>query len=290
MVVLDLRTCDPIVDRTACHGLLRAALARGAVPYTVHPGDWDWWCFHRDGSAQPPVLLIGARILVDFERATGELSVFGATPDELLEIAEHFGSDVLSIGWILADDSERIAALEAAGFAPDGEIPGPVFARDPAGGIAGLGAPPPGIEIRPLAGDAEVPARSAAARRAFGTAMEPERHVARYRAFTQSPAYDRTRDIVAVDGSGRVAAFAIHWIDTALSLAQLEPVGTDPDFARRGLGRAVIADTLARLAGAGVRTVRVLSNGDNPAAIGLYESCGFVEVGRLSWFRPVRRQ
>ena len=286
-MILDLRECDPITDRAACHAVLRAALRREPAVDTIHPGDWDWWCFHRD-VGRSPVQLVGSKILVDFATDTGELVVFGADPGELVEIIGHFGPAVRKVGFVDTRDHERISALDAAGFEPDGEIPWPMLARDPAGGVGGLRPLPSGIEIRPLAGAAEVPARSAAARRAFASAMEPEQHIARYRAFTQSPAYERTRDIVAVDEAGRVASFTVHWIDRELSLAQLEPVGTDPDFARRGIARAVLADTFSRLAAAGMRRVRVTTEGSNAAAIALYESCGFSETGRVDLYQ--RRQ
>ena len=42
------RTYDPVADRPAAQRILRQLLRRGPVPFTIHPGDWDWWCFHDD--------------------------------------------------------------------------------------------------------------------------------------------------------------------------------------------------------------------------------------------------
>jgi GNAT superfamily N-acetyltransferase len=110
--------------------------------------------------------------------------------------------------------------------------------------------------------------------------MAADAHVARYRAFMQSPGYDRHRDLVVFDEvNGRVAAFAVHWVDDDLSLAQLEPVGTDPDYWQRGLARILLATTFEKLAGEGVVTVRVNTYDDRDAAIALYRSCGFAAVG-----------
>ena len=82
----------------------------------------------------------------------------------------------------------------------------------------------------------------------------------------------------------------MYWPDTELSLAQFEPVGTDPDFQRLGLGRAVLLDALRRLEQSGITDARVMTNGDNDATIALYESCGFERVDTLvNWYGPTPR-
>jgi ribosomal protein S18 acetylase RimI-like enzyme len=115
--------------------------------------------------------------------------------------------------------------------------------------------------------------------------MDPAVHAQRYLRFMRSPAYDAERDIVAIAPDGRVASFAIHWPDAQLSLAQFEPVGTDPDFQRHGLSRAVITTSLERLAARGIARARVMTGGANAAAIACYETCGFEVVDRVSWWR-----
>ena len=97
--------------------------------------------------------------------------------------------------------------------------------------------------------------------------MDPDAHAARYLGFMRSVAYVPDHDLVAAAPDGRVAAFTVYWPDTELSLAQFEPVGTDPDFQRLGLGRAVLLDALRRLEHSGIAHARVMTNGDNHAAI-----------------------
>jgi ribosomal protein S18 acetylase RimI-like enzyme len=120
--------------------------------------------------------------------------------------------------------------------------------------------------------------------------MDPDAHAARYLGFMRSVAYIPDHDLVAVAPDGRIAAFTIFWPDTELSLAQFEPVGTEPEFHRMGLGRAVILEALRRLADAGIEHARVMTNGDNHAAIALYEACGFERVDTLvNWYGPTSR-
>ena len=278
-----LRACDPVGDRVAAHAVLRDANRRPGTGYTIHPGEWDWWMFHRDPALPAPLLSIGDHLLLDLEAHTSELSLFGASPAELVAVIDDLGARLTNVGWISVHVHERAAALASRGFAARGG-PWPVFERDPRGGVEDLRPVPNGFTIRPLAGEHEAAARSVAARRAFRTDMPPERHVARYLAFMRSPAYEAARDIVAIDANGRVGAFAIHWVDTDLSLAQLEPVGTDPDCTRRGLARAVLAETFERIAAAGIACVRVTTGGDNDGAIAFYRSCGFEVVDHLHWW------
>ena len=65
-------------------------------------------------------------------------------------------------------------------------------------------------------------------------------------------------------------------------MGELEPVGTDPRFRRRGLGRAVNLFGLERLREVGARAAIVGCRGDDghPAPRRLYESVGFTELSR----------
>jgi mycothiol synthase len=58
-------------------------------------------------------------------------------------------------------------------------------------------------------------------------------------------------------------------------MAIFEPVGTDPDFQRRGLGKAVLSEGFRRLRALGARVAYVNSADDNPASNALYEAVGF---------------
>ncbi|MGH8979264.1 MAG: GNAT family N-acetyltransferase, partial [Acidimicrobiia bacterium] len=74
-------------------------------------------------------------------------------------------------------------------------------------------------------------------------------------------------------------------LDELLSLALFEPIGTDPDFQRRGLARALIAAALERLDEIAIRRARVQTNGTNTIAIACYQACGFEPVDRIGGWR-----
>ncbi|MBC2900106.1 GNAT family N-acetyltransferase [Streptomyces cupreus] len=81
---------------------------------------------------------------------------------------------------------------------------------------------------------------------------------------------------------GTMAASTIMWLDEANRTAEFEPVGTHPDYRRRGLGRAMLLHGMSRARDAGARhmTVACLGAPGHPGARGLYYSVGFREFTR----------
>jgi ribosomal protein S18 acetylase RimI-like enzyme len=285
---MEWRHYEPAHDRDAAHRIVRALHDRGPVPFTPHPGEWDWWTFHADPRYRQIQLIGGpggpeAIAAMDLDRRT--VAAFGVPVGETIALGEqHLGPGEFTVLDVSIRDRERIDELESRGFAL-AEEPMPLLERATAGGVVGT-REPDGFVVRPVQGEEEHRARATAARRAFASTMDPEMHDARYLRFMRSAAYERERDIVAVAPDGRIGAFAIHWPDTEMALAQFEPVGTDPDFQRRGLARTVIAASLARLETLGIARARIMTGGDNAAAFGCYEACGFDLVDRVSdWKR-----
>jgi GNAT superfamily N-acetyltransferase len=81
---------------------------------------------------------------------------------------------------------------------------------------------------------------------------------------------------------GTMASSTIMWLDEANKTAEFEPVGTHPDYRRRGLGTAMLRHGmhLAREAGATHMTVGCLGAPGHPNARGLYYGVGFREFTR----------
>ena len=268
-------------DRSAAHSVLRDQLGSGPVPYTIHPGDWDWWCFHHEPRVPPPIQLVGAGALVNVSW-DGELCAFGL-PATALGALCATSPGIRSVGYVSQRDGERAAVLRAGGWRPRGA---PVLALEARTGTAREAALelPAGYTIRSLAGPAEATSRADAARLAFGSTLSPGQHRDRYRRFMDSPGYPDCLDLVAVAPDGGIAAFAVFWPDAATSTTQLEPAGTHPEHQRLGLGRAVVTAGLQLMAAAGLRLARVCTEQDRPAAPQLYARCGFTEADRLYWW------
>lgn len=88
--------------------------------------------------------------------------------------------------------------------------------------------------------------------------------------------FSRSR-VAEFDGTG-VVGFVVWW--RVLDEVHLLNLGVDPAFRRAGTGRRLLGEVVedASLAGSGCVTLEVATG--NEAALRLYDSTGFVEVGR----------
>ncbi|MFB9234661.1 GNAT family N-acetyltransferase [Plantactinospora siamensis] len=102
------------------------------------------------------------------------------------------------------------------------------------------------------------------------------------------PGYAPEQEIVAEAPDGRVAAYAVYWLDHRNAAGHFEPVGTAKDFRRRGLARAVMLAAMHRMRAAGMRAVSVNHDAANVPARRLYESLGFTRVAETYGFRRPR--
>ncbi|GGZ98308.1 hypothetical protein GCM10010329_19690 [Streptomyces spiroverticillatus] len=81
---------------------------------------------------------------------------------------------------------------------------------------------------------------------------------------------------------GTLAVSAIMWLDEANKSAEFEPVGTHPEYRRRGLARALMLYGMQVIqANGGVHmTVACLGADEHPSARGLYHGVGFRPLSR----------
>lgn len=103
-----------------------------------------------------------------------------------------------------------------------------------------------------------------------------------YQGVRQTAAYRGDLHILVEAPDGTMASSTIMWLDEVNKTAEFEPVGTHPDYRRRGLARAMLLHGmhLARAAGATHMTVACLGAPGHPQARGLYYSVGFREFTR----------
>ena len=94
----------------------------------------------------------------------------------------------------------------------------------------------------------------------------------------QTSLYRADLDLVVLDGDDSVAAAGLFWFDPETSTGLIEPMRTEDDHQRRGLGRHVLTTGINRLFDAGASRVKIAWDQDNLAAKGLYTSVGFDSV------------
>jgi ribosomal protein S18 acetylase RimI-like enzyme len=170
--------------------------------------------------------------------------------------------------WAFEDDAATAAVLADAGFARERD------GRTYSFNVRDLvDEPEPeardGFRLRPVA-EGEILARVELHRTVWHPSRVTEES---YANVMRAWPYRRDLDCVAVAPDGRLAAYALAWLDDDNRVGELEPVGTHPDFRRRGLAAAVCRFACARLREAGAAQAVVYS-ADEPAQR-LYESIGF---------------
>jgi ribosomal protein S18 acetylase RimI-like enzyme len=101
-----------------------------------------------------------------------------------------------------------------------------------------------------------------------------------YLSFMQLPGYYRNLDVVAIAPDGIISSYVNGWIDTVNRIGNLGPVGTRPDYRRKGLSRAVLSECLRRMQSYGMSRVCVSTGITNSPAVKLYESLGFKIVNK----------
>jgi GNAT superfamily N-acetyltransferase len=132
--------------------------------------------------------------------------------------------------------------------------------------------PVDGFVIRSLGDVSEFPARSWASWRSFHPDAPDQayRGWEWYHCIQQVPLYRRDLDIVAATPDGTIAAFCTLWYDVVTRTGYFEPVGTAPEYQRRGLGKAVMIEAMHRAKRLGATLVTV--DGFSEAANALYAS------------------
>ncbi len=283
--------------------LLSAGYLAQTDTYYPHPGDLKWWLFNALSSHHPwqniflwddPldegrllgwVLLAtpwsGMEVFVQPELAdspwVGELN--GWAEEKLTEDAHRRNRSTLLRMNVAETDGVLQNHLRSRGFTLlEGEAL-LVMKGSLTHELALPSLPDSGYCLRAV-GAGELEARAAAQRAAFQSGMAWPEYLARYRNFFASPGYPAGCDWVVVAPDGQVASFCMVWMDAFSSSVQVEPVGTAPDFQRRGLGKAVLLAGLRQAQALGMRTMRICARADNPPAIRLYESVGFQVVNR----------
>jgi len=209
-------------------------------------------------------------------------TIFSWAEDHITALVQAAGQEAIHTDYIADHDDVAIARLLAHGFqrtqadtvymtrSLTGPLPQPALLD--------------GYTVRGCRGEAEVIARATSQYNAFDNTMPFERYVARFRSFMQSHVYDPELDVVAVAPDGRIGSFCIVWPDSQIKVGLFEPVGTHPDFQRRGLGKAVMSEALRRLQARGMERAIVSTTAKNTAGIKLYEAVGFRIIQRLGTY------
>lgn len=292
-------------DLESMRNLLQLGRKANNGSYYIHQGDLNWWLYYPplegdywedihlwDDPAQPGRLLGWALISRDWvgfdvyvqPELRGSLlaqSMYLWAEEQAMQIARERGRKTTYVLWILHDDEVLDLHFRQRGYRlARGCVH---FTRDLDGMIPPIQRTGE-FQVRECMGEPEVAARARSQYGAFGSKAAFERYLERFSNFMRSPVYDHNLDIVAATADGQIGAFCIVWTDPINQVGLFEPVGTHPNFQRKGMGRAVMLEGLRRLQERGMMRAIVSAYEDNLAAIKLYESVGFRVVNHLGTY------
>ncbi|MCK4283834.1 MAG: GNAT family N-acetyltransferase [Candidatus Brocadiae bacterium] len=140
---------------------------------------------------------------------------------------------------------------------------------------------PAGFRLKSLAEDNDLRKVDRVLWRGFNHGDEPPDDGIGDRKFMQSaPNYRKDLNIVVEAPDGNFVSYCGMWYEPVHSLAYVEPVATDPEYRRMGLGRAAVLEGVRRCGAMGARVACV------GTAKPFYLSLGFQQVyNRSVWQR-----
>lgn len=295
---MNLQPYQNLQDLDAMLDLLAEGRKADNGTYYVHRGDLQWWLFYISPQEtwQPNVHLLRENgkllgwVLLSLDENALDIYVKPelrgtSVEHELFAWAARQTSalDYVDAYWIAEDDSARIEWLTANGFAPR-ENYAVLLKRNLSDGLEPL-ALPDGFALRTSRGTEEdARLRSVASYAAFESGKTFEEYVPRTWKFMQSPVYVPGHEIFIAAPAGQVAAFCMIWTDDLNKVGHFEPVGTHPDFQRKGLGKALLLDAMRRLKSEGMNEATVCTGAANIPAIALYQALGFRNGKKLLTF------
>jgi len=112
-----------------------------------------------------------------------------------------------------------------------------------------------------------------------GVAPDNEKDISTRKQMLSSPMINPELVLAVVAPNGNYVSHCGMWYCTGESYAHVEPVATDPDFRKMGLGKAIVLEAVMRCGNLGAKQALVGS------AQQFYYSIGFHPIHRESWWK-----
>jgi ribosomal protein S18 acetylase RimI-like enzyme len=133
---------------------------------------------------------------------------------------------------------------------------------------------PPGFRITSLAEYGDARARVDLENSVFGATLDENW----YRGKSSAPSYSPNWDLIAISPDGKLAAESLVWLYPKNQAAEIDPLGTHPDFRKQGLARAIVLESFKRMCASGIRYAYIASEAQNSIVSHLYATLQPVET------------
>ncbi|MGE5653347.1 MAG: GNAT family N-acetyltransferase, partial [Bacillota bacterium] len=128
---------------------------------------------------------------------------------------------------------------------------------------------PEGFQLLSLSEEIDIHKVNRCLWRGFNHPGEPGGDLSGPRLRQSAPHFDQSLNIVVKAPNGDYAAYSGIWYDPKIRVAYVEPVATDPDYRRMGLGKAAVLECIRRCAERGATIANVGSG------LPFYQAIGF---------------
>jgi mycothiol synthase len=133
---------------------------------------------------------------------------------------------------------------------------------------------PPGFRITSLAEHGHYPERVDLENSVWGASLDE----AWCKGKSSAPSYSFEWDLVTVSPDGRLAAQSLVWLYPGNQSAEIDPVGTHPEYRKRGLSRAMVLESFKRMRDIGLQCAYIASETQDPIVSHLYSSLQPIEL------------
>jgi mycothiol synthase len=190
----------------------------------------------------------------------------------VLQRAKQGGNQKLSV-IALEGNSTRETSLRKRGF-ERGNVYGILRIRDLEAHIPNYQVPD-GFKIRSVNPETDLEDLAKAIRVVFGHGESFIKRVLEETSHTSF--YHKDLDLVMVDREGALASFCTFRLDQPSGVAELEPMGTLPEYRGIGLAKALLCEGFRRLGEYNPKLLYIDGAANTPAANRLYEATGFTK-------------
>ncbi len=99
-----------------------------------------------------------------------------------------------------------------------------------------------------------------------------------FRGKSSAPSYLPELNLLVVSPDGRLAAYSLVWLYPETETAEIDPLGTHPEFRKMGLAKAIVLESFRQMRQRGMRYGYIASETDDPILRKFYASFQPIET------------
>lgn len=93
-----------------------------------------------------------------------------------------------------------------------------------------------------------------------------------------APNYSFEWELIAVSPNGKLVAQNLVWLYRRNKMAEIDPIGTHPEYRKRGLSKALVLESFKRMQNRGIYYAYIASDAKDPVVSHLYTSLKPIEM------------